>query len=244
MRKILIGALVVFVIIFILSFVFNQAKLPSFDYDNVKMVQLQQPKDGQDIAIINTTVGEFKVALYKEYAPKTVENFINLANQGYYDGKYIYKIQDDTFFFAGTTNKNGVIVGKDDKNYETENKTLDIEKSDNLWALKGSLISMGPDYKGAGTFITGVNTMKFDDKLKNKLKKAKNANTDIVNAFLDKGGVPVLPHEYTIFAQTYEGMDSFEKVFKVDVDKKGAPKEDIKINSIKISTYSSNGSTK
>ena len=44
---------------------------------------------------------------------------------------------------------------------------------------------------------------------------------------------------YTVFAQTYEGMDVFEKILsqKPKSNKNIQPKEDIMINSIKIETY-------
>lgn len=45
----------------------------------------------------------FVIDLYPEYAPKTVENFCNLAKSGYYDGLKFYRIQDG-FCMQGGTN--------------------------------------------------------------------------------------------------------------------------------------------
>ena len=33
--------------------------------------------------------GEFIIELYPEYAPETVENFIELVENGFYDGLYL-----------------------------------------------------------------------------------------------------------------------------------------------------------
>ena len=37
----------------------------------------------------------FKVELYPEYAPKTVENFLGLVSEGFYDGLTFHRIVDD-----------------------------------------------------------------------------------------------------------------------------------------------------
>lgn len=222
-----------------ISFLGNNSKLPSFEYDDVNMVQLSSPEKGQEIAIIDTTLGSFKVALYREYAPNTVKSFVDLANAGYYDGKYVFIVEKDQYFLAGTTNSNGIIVEKDEENYDTEMTKTENEISKNLWPLKGSFISFGPDYKDNGIFFAGINTMEFSDKFKEELKNSENANPEIVNAFIEKGGMPYMSSSYTVFAQTYEGMDVFEKLCNAEVksSKNQQPAEDIKINSIKISTF-------
>lgn len=48
----------------------------------------------------------FVIDLYPEYAPKTVENFCNLAKSGYYDGLKFYRIQDGFCMQGGTKGDN------------------------------------------------------------------------------------------------------------------------------------------
>ena len=48
----------------------------------------------------------FVIDLYPEYAPKTVENFCNLARSGYYDGLKFYRIQDGFCMQGGTKGDN------------------------------------------------------------------------------------------------------------------------------------------
>ena len=43
-------------------------------------------------ATIETTKGRIVVELYKDQAPKTVENFIGLAKKGYYDGIIFHRV--------------------------------------------------------------------------------------------------------------------------------------------------------
>jgi cyclophilin family peptidyl-prolyl cis-trans isomerase len=43
-------------------------------------------------AIIRTSMGEIKVELYADKAPLSVENFINYANSGFYDGTIFHRV--------------------------------------------------------------------------------------------------------------------------------------------------------
>jgi cyclophilin family peptidyl-prolyl cis-trans isomerase len=38
---------------------------------------------------IDTSMGSFTVELYYKHAPKTVKNFVKLAEKGYYDGTIV-----------------------------------------------------------------------------------------------------------------------------------------------------------
>ncbi len=53
------------------------------------------------IAVFNTSMGSFKVELYKDKVPKTCDNFIKLVNDGFYNGMIFYRISDDFMIQAG-----------------------------------------------------------------------------------------------------------------------------------------------
>lgn len=228
--------------------------LPKVDYENAGLTQLDGPKEGQEIAIIKTTLGEFRVALYREFAPDTVDFFVKNAKDGFYDGKYFYGIQNGNFFMFGTAKNDGHLINKDEiiaeDDTETEGKydqkTYDIEHTQNenelstdIWPLKGSLISLGPDYKGTGAFVVGIGNEGTSDDTFQKLLDSDNANTDLVNAFKDNGGCISFAQTYTVFAQVYEGMDVFDNILNTDVDSKTfLPKEELKVISVTIENYS------
>ena len=48
--------------------------------------QLKPVASGDTIATFKTNMGDIKVKLFPEAAPKTVENFTTHAKNGYYDG--------------------------------------------------------------------------------------------------------------------------------------------------------------
>ena len=53
------------------------------------------------MVIIRTTFGEIKLELDAEKAPKTVENFLNYARDGYYDGTIFHRVNDNFMIQGG-----------------------------------------------------------------------------------------------------------------------------------------------
>ncbi len=47
---------------------------------------------GNPGAIIHTSMGDIHLELYRHKAPETVENFINYANSGFYDGTIFHRV--------------------------------------------------------------------------------------------------------------------------------------------------------
>jgi len=63
--------------------------------------------DGNPIAIIDTSKGTIKLELYADQAPYTVENFVKLANDGFYDGTIFHRISNDFMIQAGRELQDG-----------------------------------------------------------------------------------------------------------------------------------------
>ena len=53
------------------------------------------------IAVINTSMGIIKVELYKDKVPNTCENFIKLANDGFYEGLVFHRVIDNFMIQGG-----------------------------------------------------------------------------------------------------------------------------------------------
>ncbi len=51
--------------------------------------------------------GEFVIELYPEYAPQTVENFVKLVSEGFYDGLTFHRIVDGFMAQGGDPNGDG-----------------------------------------------------------------------------------------------------------------------------------------
>ena len=70
---------------------------------------------GDTYAVINVkNFGEIKIKLFPEAAPYAVQNFIDLAQSGYYNGKNIHRVIGDFMIQGGSLNGNG--TGGNDSN--------------------------------------------------------------------------------------------------------------------------------
>ena len=72
------------------AFTFSLAALPSVRAADVK-----------EVAVLKTSAGEMVVEFWPEVAPKTVENFIKLAKEGFYDGTAFHRIIKDFMIQGG-----------------------------------------------------------------------------------------------------------------------------------------------
>lgn len=61
----------------------------------------QQAKSEGPYAIFHTTAGDITVVLYPEEAPKAVDNFIKLAEQGYYDQSLFHYVAKNSIIQTG-----------------------------------------------------------------------------------------------------------------------------------------------
>ena len=214
--------------------------------EEMELVQLDAPKEGAPIAIVDTTVGEFRFVLYPEYSPNAVKNFTELAEQGYYDNTYVFHAESGVYSAAGAPNRDG--SAKDNSH-----ELVERELHQNLWPFRGAVLAMNTTIKqgfkekilGGGTYFNGsrfmlVNTVTFDDEFKEELKSSSESQA-LADAFIDKGGVPNFSQQMTVIGQTYYGLEVVEKLASLETRNVGNykfPEEEVMINSVKISTYS------
>ena len=75
----------------------------SSDEDN----ESQTNETSNPIALIDTSKGTIKLELFLDKTPKTCENFIKLANEGFFDGLIFHRVMDDFMIQAGNTYPDG-----------------------------------------------------------------------------------------------------------------------------------------
>ena len=174
-------------------------------------------------------------------------NFTELANSGYYHGTYVFHAESGVYSAAGAPNKDG--SAKDNSH-----ELVERELSQDLWPFKGAVLAMNTTVKqnfkekilGGGTYYNGsrfimLNTVTYDDEFKEELKNSSESEA-LADAFIENGGVPNFSQQMTVIGQIYSGMDVAEKLAQLETNDIGVykfPKEDVLINSVTISTYSS-----
>ena len=110
-------------------------------------------------AVIATDKGEIEVALHPDKAPKTVNNFVFLAREGYYDGLTFHRVVPDFVVQGGCPQG----TGSGGPGYRFEDEPVVGEYIPGAVAMANA----GPNTNGSQFFICSV-----DDR--HKLAKAYN----------------------------------------------------------------------
>lgn len=105
-------------------------------------------------AIIHTDKGQIVVTLFVEEAPASVANFMDLAEEGYFDGKYFHRVVPDFVIQGGCPRGDG--YGSKDYSIRSEFSALSYGEG----AL--GMASAGKDTEGVQWFITHSPTPHLD----------------------------------------------------------------------------------
>lgn len=110
------------------------------------------------VATIKTNRGEIRLELFEDKTPKTVANFVKLAEEGFYDGLKFHRVIDD--FMVQTGCPKGTGTGGPGYQFEDEfHPDLKHNKPGIL-----SMANAGPGTNGSQFFITHVPTPWLDGK--------------------------------------------------------------------------------
>ena len=195
--------------------------------------QLDAPAQGEKIAIMKTNMGEIKIRLFPELAPKSVENFTTHAEQGYYDGLIFHRVIND-FMIQG-----GDPTGTGTGGESIWGESFEDEFDARLHNLRGalSMANAGPNTNGSQFFI--VQAKSVSDDLLDQLRMAdeKYYPTSCIEAYEKLGGTPWLDYHHSVFGQVFEGLDVVDSIAGVKADIFGnKPFEDVVIETIEIKT--------
>lgn len=240
--------------------------VPAGSYGKDAGYQLDMPKSGEEVAIMHTNMGDICLRFFPEEAPKTVENFITHAKEGYYDGLIFHRVINNFMIQGGDPNGNG--TGGE----SIWGSAFEDEFSENLLNLRGSvaMANSGANTNGSQFFINQAKAENFnwsnteqswaqiksmyeqtDDKASflqnypyNYLYDADLASDNVKKLYKENGGNNTLDGAYnlagrghTVFAQVYEGMEIVDNIAAVETDASDKPVTDVVIESIEIKTF-------
>ena len=109
-------------------------------------------------ATIKTAGGDIVLRLYADKAPNTVNNFVFLARDGFYDGVIFHRVIEN--FMAQTGDPTG--TGTGGPGYRFEDEFHPDLRHDGPGVL--SMANAGPGTNGSQFFITHIETDWLDDK--------------------------------------------------------------------------------
>ena len=135
---------VVGIAVVVILFIYFVGTKPATE-EKVELKTIPLPAEVTATAIIDTSKGVIKVGLYGKEAPKTVENFIKLANKGFYSGLKFHRIIKD--FMIQTGDPKGDGTGGPGYKFEDEPVIRDYTRGTIAMA------NSGPNTNGSQFFI-------------------------------------------------------------------------------------------
>ena len=150
------------------------------------------------IAVIETTYGTIIIQLFPDVAPGHVDNFVRLANEGYYDGTTFHRVIP------------GFMIQGGDPNSKDGDRSNDGQG--------------GHSANGPNTFVNA----EFSQTLTHKrgilsMARAQNPNSAGSQFFIVVADSNFLDGQYSIFGEVIEGMDVADKIVNVKKDSADNP---------------------
>jgi peptidyl-prolyl cis-trans isomerase B (cyclophilin B) len=207
--------------------------------------------------------GEVVFKLFPDLAPENVENFVTLAERGFYERRNIHRVIENWLIQGGSVNFNGTDGAVEEREF------FEHEFSPHARHFFGAL-SMAPDARGGNYtqffIVTNSNPVDIeydieylqdllantDNPMNNQARTRHQRNLDTMKAipenirqqYLSRGGVPALDDQNTVIGQLVSGHDIIlalngEKTVAGNIqdDEQGIhsrPSNEIIIKSVKI----------
>ena len=192
-------------------------------------IQLSAPQKGDTLAVMHTNMGDIKIKLFPEKAPKTVENFVNHSKNGYYNGLKFHRVINDFMIQGGDPRGNG--TGGESIWGGSFSDEFDPELHNLRGAL--SMANSGPDTNGSQFFI--VQAREVPSNMLEQMRDLEDNGfpADITAAYEALGGTPWLDFRHTVFGQVTEGMDVVDAIAAVETVN-DVPRSDVIIESIEV----------
>ncbi len=192
-------------------------------------IQLSAPQKGDTLAVMHTNMGDIKIKLFPEKAPKTVENFVTHSKNGYYNGLKFHRVINDFMIQGGDPRGNG--TGGE----SIWGGSFSDEFDPGLHNLRGalSMANSGPDTNGSQFFI--VQAREVPSNMLEQMRDLEDNGfpADITAAYEALGGTPWLDFRHTVFGQVTEGMDVVDAIAAVETVN-DVPRSDVIIESIEV----------
>ena len=186
-----------FAVLLCLLFFYSQSIFAADDSPKVRM---------------STTLGDIVIELNAARAPKTVENFLNYVNSGFYEGTIFHRVISNFMVQGGGYSKD-----LDSRRWFTEKETnapIKNEANNGLQNVRGTIAmarTTDPHSATAQFFFNVVD-----------------------NNFLDYRSQTTRGWGYTVFGKVIEGMEVVDKIRKIKTGRAGQFNKDVPVETIVI----------
>ena len=158
---------------------------------------------------LHTTLGDIRIELNQEKAPKTCENFLQYAREGFYDGTIFHRVINNFMVQGGGFDK--------DMQQKKTRAPIENEADNGLKNETGTLAmarTMDP-HSATGQFFINVKD----------------------NSFLNHSGKNAQGWGYAVFAKVTDGMDVVNKIKESKTGSQGMH-QDVPVEAILIEKVS------
>lgn len=184
--------------------------------DESGLAQFNNPDKDSEVAILHTTAGDIGVMFFPQYAPKSVENFLTHAKDGYYDGISFHRVIED-FMIQGGDPKGDGTGGE-----SIWGEAFEDEFAPELHNFRGalSMANSGTNTNGSQFFIVQANDC--DPGLLSQMKeigvnaRGQGFPEEVIAKYQEIGGTPWLDYKHSVFGQVFEGMEVVDKIAATD----------------------------
>jgi peptidyl-prolyl cis-trans isomerase B (cyclophilin B) len=174
----------------------------------------RMPKDGDEVAVVETDKGRIVLMFYPEKAPKHVENFKALAKRGFYDGTRFHRTIPGFMIQGGDPN------------------SKDLAKAQ-WWGTGGNEVD------GKEVMIDAeFNDIKHDAGVLS-MARSRNPNSASSQFFIMHKNSPHLDGQYSAFGRVVEGQDVVDKIATAPSGDNGSvdPEKAVVLKSVKIEKW-------
>lgn len=204
----------------------------------------KKKKEKRAVVRIETNMGTMRVALFDD-TPLHRDNFLKLAESGFYDGLLFHRVIRDFMIQAGDPDSRN--AGREVKLGEGSNGYVIHPEFDlpYLYHWRGTLAAarepdeVNPDQYSSGCQFYIVWGKKFRpaplDKVEYQLaEKGIGMTNQMRHDYEMRGGCPHLDGSYTVFGEIIEGLSIVEQIQMVQTDERDRPMEDVVILRMKV----------
>ncbi|MDP3734475.1 MAG: peptidylprolyl isomerase [Nanoarchaeota archaeon] len=155
-------------------------------------------------AVLDTNLGTIEIELFTEKTPETAQNFITLAEKGFFDGTKFHRV------IAGFMIQGGDPLSKDDSQKY-------------VWGTGG------PGYEIKDEFVKGLSNVRGTISMANH-----GPNTGGSQFFISMADNTFLDFKHAVFGKVTKGMDIVDKIGNADTDSQDKPVEDVVVEKVTI----------
>jgi peptidyl-prolyl cis-trans isomerase B (cyclophilin B) len=184
---------------------------------------------------IETDLGTMTVQL-SNATPQHRDNFVKLAEEGYFDGLLFHRVINGFMIQGGDPNsrdaKPNQPLGMGGPGY-----TVPAEFVDSLYHVKGALAAarqgdnVNPEKKSSGSqfYIVQGKPLSKEELDMMEARKGIRYTKEQRDTYMTLGGTPFLDRDYTVFGKVIKGLDVIDKIAAVQTGAGDRPQQDVKM---------------